>query len=134
MKVAISAVGSSLDAAIDQRFGRAAFLLIVDTETNTLISAINNTENANAASGAGVSAGQSVCNAGAEIVITGNVGPKAFQVLNAAGIKVFTGASGAVKNAIASQAKGSLDLATAGASAGPGGAGRGRGRGGGRGR
>ncbi len=87
MKVAISATGSSLDALMDQRFGRAAYFLMVETESLEF-EAIENS--GAAAGGAGIQAAQKVIDAGAQVVLTGNVGPNAMQVLQAAGIKIYT--------------------------------------------
>ena len=87
MKLAISATGSSLDALMDQRFGRAAYFLMVETESLEF-EAIENS--GAAAGGAGIQAAQKVIDAGAQVVLTGNVGPNAMQVLQAAGIKIYT--------------------------------------------
>jgi len=88
MKLAISATGSKLEDLMDQRFGRAAYFLIVETETMEY-EAIENL--GAAAGGAGIQTAQKVIDQGAKVVITGNVGPNAMQVLQAAGVKIYTG-------------------------------------------
>lgn len=88
MKVAFSATGSDLDSDLDQRFGRAKQFIMVNTATNAA-SILENTQNMNATQGAGIQAAQNVVNAGATAVVTGNCGPKAFQVLQAAGVKIY---------------------------------------------
>jgi predicted Fe-Mo cluster-binding NifX family protein len=98
MKICISAVSGSLDAQIDPRFGRCQYLVIVDSETMEF-EAISNIA-ARAMGGAGIQAAQTVANKGAKIVITGNVGPNAYQVLSTAGIRIVTGASGTVKEVV----------------------------------
>ena len=57
-------------------------------------------DSTSAAHGAGIQAAQTAVNSGAKIVITGNVGPNAFKVLSATGIKVITGVSGTIKEAV----------------------------------
>ncbi|MDD2558934.1 MAG: NifB/NifX family molybdenum-iron cluster-binding protein [Desulfuromonadaceae bacterium] len=88
MNVAFSATGTDLDSDLDQRFGRAKQFIIVNTDTDAA-SILENTQNMNAAQGAGIQAAQNVVNAGATAVVTGNCGPKAFQVLQAAGVKIY---------------------------------------------
>jgi len=50
--------------------------------------------------GAGIQSAQLVASKQVKAVVTGNVGPNAFQTLQAAGVEVFTGASGTVKEVI----------------------------------
>jgi len=88
MKIAVTARGKELSSEIDLRFGRAKFLLVVDTETNNF-EVHDNELNLNAVQGAGIQTGQNIANLGVEAVITGNVGPNAFKTLNAANVKIF---------------------------------------------
>lgn len=88
MKVAVTSQGQTMDSMVDARFGRAQWFILVDTESGEH-EAMDNKQNLNAAQGAGIQAGQNVVELGAEAVITGNVGPKAFRVLQTAGIKIY---------------------------------------------
>jgi len=99
MKIAVSTGGNSLDGAMDARFGRAPRFLIVDTSDGSF-TAVDNLHNLNAAQGAGIQAAMTVVKAGAGAVITGHCGPKAFQVLAAAGIMVFNTDAATVKEAV----------------------------------
>ncbi len=99
MIIAISSSGETLDSPVDPRFGRAAYFVAVDSE-NGSFEAHSNAQNLNAAQGAGIQAAETVSRLGAEVVVTGHCGPKAFRTLSAAGIKVVTGAEGTVKDAI----------------------------------
>ena len=99
MMIAITAQQDNMDGPVDPRFGRARWFIVYNTETDES-TANNNEQNLNAAQGAGVQAAQNVARLGAKAVITGHVGPKAFATLQAAGIEIFTGASGTVKEAI----------------------------------
>jgi predicted Fe-Mo cluster-binding NifX family protein len=103
MKVVVTARGPELDAAIDPRFGRAAWLQVVDTATGRHV-AVNNEVNLNARQGAGVQAAQAVARQQAEALLTGHCGPKAFRVLRAAGVEVYTGLTGTVREALAEMA------------------------------
>jgi len=98
MRIAISATGTNLDADVDPRFGRCPYFIIVDLETERVEVVPN--EYTVAGGGAGISTAQMVANAGVNVVLTGNVGPNAYQVLRAAGIQVVTGVSGKVKDAL----------------------------------
>lgn len=107
MKIAVSSAEGDLDASIDRRFGRAAVFVVQNTETGeTTVTA--NEQNVNAAQGAGIQAAQKVARAGADVVITGHCGPKAFRTLHAAGIAVVIGASGTVRRAISDYENGVL--------------------------
>ena len=99
MKIAITSNGKELTSAVDPRFGRAEFFIIYDT-TDDSFSVVDNQQNLNARQGAGIQAGQSLVNTGATALLTGNCGPKAFNVLSAAGIKVYLGATGTVQDAV----------------------------------
>jgi len=98
MRIAISATGPTLDAEVDPRFGRCQYFIIVDPETMEF-EALENS-NAVAAGGAGISTGQMIAGKGVKVVLTGNCGPNAYQVLSAAGLQVITGVSGKIKDAI----------------------------------
>ena len=98
MKMAVSAAGTDLDAQVDPRFGRCQHFIVVDPDTMEF-EALDNSS-AMSAGGAGVATGQMIAGKGVDVVLTGNCGPNAFQVLNAAGIGVMTGVSGAVRDAV----------------------------------
>ncbi|MFA5088778.1 MAG: NifB/NifX family molybdenum-iron cluster-binding protein [Candidatus Omnitrophota bacterium] len=104
MKICITAEGKTLDSTVDARFGRCKYFLVVDTET-LQCEAIEN-HGMNASGGAGIQAGQLIAKAGVQAVLTGHVGPNAFQTLQAAGIEVFTGASQTVRETIEQYKKG----------------------------
>ncbi|GAH71879.1 unnamed protein product [marine sediment metagenome] len=87
-----------MDSQVDPRFGRAAYFVIVDTETMDF-SVIEN-ESAAAAGGAGISSGKVVIDADVEAVLTGNCGPNAERTLTAAGVKLYTAVTGTVAEAV----------------------------------
>ncbi len=98
MKLCISSTGQNLAAVVDPRFGRATSYIIVDSDTNAFEYVEN--PSAMAGGGAGTKAAQLVINKGVQAVLTGNIGPNAFAVLNAAGIQIYTGVSGTVQQAV----------------------------------
>jgi predicted Fe-Mo cluster-binding NifX family protein len=106
MKIGISATEKTLEGIMDQRFGRTAFFLIADSETMQF-KAIDNT--AASAGGAGITAAQMMVDKGVQAVVTGNVGPNAISVLNAAGIPVYRGKSASVRQNIEEFQKGTLE-------------------------
>ena len=97
-KIAVSSTGDNLESQVDPRFGRCAYFIFVDTDTMEY-EAVQN-PNVSAASGAGIQTAQLVANKEVECVLTGNVGPNAFQTLQAGGVNVIAGATGMVKDAI----------------------------------
>ena len=108
MKIAITAQGEKVSSEIDLRFGRAKWLIVVDTETGDF-EAHDNVVNLNAVQGAGIQTGQNIANLGVEAVITGNVGPNAFKTLNAADVKIFLAEKKTVQEAIDSFKAGNLE-------------------------
>lgn len=99
MKIAVTSLGESLESPVDQRFGRARYFVLYDTESGEW-SAHDNKQNLEAAQGAGIQAGQHVADLQAAAVITGHCGPKAFRILSAAGIDLYQEAVGSVQDAI----------------------------------
>lgn len=106
MKIAITASRPDLDSDVDSRFGRCGYFIILDPETMDF-EAIEN-DSAMASGGAGVSAAQLIAGQGVETLLTGNCGPKAYQALSAAGIKVMTGVTGKIEKAVQSYKTGEL--------------------------
>lgn len=98
MKIAISATGVSLDAEVDPRFGRCQYFVIIDPDTMQFESMQN--PNTMAAGGAGISTGQAIANSGVQVVLTGDYGPNAYQVLSATGVQVITGVAGKIRDAV----------------------------------
>ena len=109
MKLAISSAGKSLESETDPRFGRCKYFLVIDMETEEFEVVLN--ENADRMGGAGIKAAQLVADLGLGSVITGNIGPNAFEVLNTAGIQIMTGATGTVADAIEAYKQGQLQRA-----------------------
>jgi len=96
MKICITAEGDNLESRVDPRFGRCAFFILLETETMEF-EAVRNSQ---AAGGAGIQSGNIVVDKEAKVLLTGNIGPNAFQVLQAAGIEIVTGISGTVQQAV----------------------------------
>ena len=108
MKIAITAQDKELSSEVDLRFGRARWLIVLDTETGDY-KAHDNVLNLNAIQGAGIQTGKNIANLGVEAVITGNVGPNAFKTLNAANVTIFLSKTQTVKDAVASFKAGGLE-------------------------
>lgn len=140
-RIAVSSQGETLDSQVDPRFGRAAYFVVQDEDGGVF--AVDNTAAGRMSSGAGIQAAETLAKAGVQKVLSGLVGPKAMNALDAAGIEVIQGARGRVADALAAYEQGRLAQAATQAVAaaqpaagamGPGqgrGMGRGRGMGGG---
>ena len=107
MKIAVTASGETLDSAVDPRFGRAPFFLVYDPDTGGH-EVVDNGQNFVRPQGAGVQAAGCVSRAGAEYVITGHCGPKAFQALQRSGIVVLQVTGGTVREALDAFGRGEL--------------------------
>ena len=110
MKICVSANAGSLDAKIEARFGRCPFFVIVNSETMDY-EAVSNTA-VNAMGGAGIHAAQTIVDKDIAVVLTGNIGPNAYRVLSAAGIRMVTGVSGTVRHAVEQYQEGILSETT----------------------
>ncbi len=112
MKICITSTGPTLDSDMDPRFGRCQYFLFIDSDTQAF-EAVEN-PNLSASGGAGIQSAQLVANKGVEALITGQVGPNAFTTLQAAGIKILTGASGKVQEVLEKYQKGQISSSAQG--------------------
>ncbi|MEJ2201931.1 MAG: NifB/NifX family molybdenum-iron cluster-binding protein [Desulfuromonadaceae bacterium] len=112
MIIAITAQGPDPDSLVDQRFGRAYWILFYDRDKDRW-DAMENTASRNASQGAGILAAQQLADRRAEVLVTGMTGPKAFRALQAAGIQVLHGATGTAREALQAYRQGTLTEATA---------------------
>jgi len=99
MIIALTTSGEELSSPLDQRFGRTPKIFVYDSEQNSHTT-IDNTVNLNAVQGAGIQTAQNVAKSGAEIIITGHCGPKAFRVLSKAGITIYLSQAKTIQDAI----------------------------------
>ncbi len=109
MKIAVTSKGTNLDSQVDPRFGRAAYILIIDSETFDF-EVLDNKENVNALKGAGIQAAKMVSEKQAEVLLTGFCGPNAFKVMKAAKIGVANNAEGSVRDVVKAYLDGKLPL------------------------
>lgn len=102
--ICVTSSGNTLESMVDPRFGRCLYFIFVDPGSMKF-EAVEN-PNLTVLGGAGIQSAQMVVEKGVEAVITGNVGPNAYQVLQAGGVKVITGIGGTVKEAVENYRKG----------------------------
>ncbi len=105
--LAITSHGEGPEARVDSRFGRCEYITFYDQDKKEYFAREN--PFLSQAGGAGISTAQYLSENDVEVLITGNVGPKAMQTLQAAGIKVYTGVSGTVKEAVEAFEAGKLE-------------------------
>lgn len=110
MKVAVTSIGPTVESAIDPRFGRCSFFIIVESHDMSN-EAIDN-ENSSLGRGAGIQAAQLMAHKGVKAVLTGNCGPNAYKTLKAAGIDVYAGCGGTVSEVVERFKSGHLRIAT----------------------
>jgi len=106
-RIAITSTDGTIDGAVDERFGRAAKIVVINLDTG-YNETIDNAANVGAPRGAGIRTARNIIDAGATIVISGHLGPNAFTLLAAAGIEVFTASNMTVREACESCKSGNL--------------------------
>lgn len=107
MKIVVSAKGQDPESEVDPRFGRAFCFLVFDTE-NGVWQTVDNAQALSAAHGAGIQSAETVCRLGANIAISGHVGPKAFTVLAAGGVRAYRGDARSAREAVEAFQRGEL--------------------------
>ncbi|TRO81896.1 NifB/NifX family molybdenum-iron cluster-binding protein [Trichloromonas acetexigens] len=107
MKIVVTTSGNDLQAPLDPRFGRAVGYLLYDTES-AAFELIDNAKAQETSHGAGILAAERVARTGAKALITGHCGPKAFRVLQAAGVKVYNCEAATVAEALEQYRAGKL--------------------------
>jgi len=110
MKIVISTEGKGLDTRVDPRFGRCEWFISVDSDSMDFDCTANSA--VNSSQGAGIQAAQFVVDSQAEALVTGHVGPNAFEVLEASGIKIYDGTGLTAKQAIEELNSGKLSEIT----------------------
>ena len=108
MKIAITSMDGTLEGMVDERFGRARKLVVYDVGADTFEVA-ENSKQMNLSQGAGIQAAQNVVNLGVRAIVSGHLGPKAFQVLRSAGVDTYSAVNMTVADAIKQYRDGSLN-------------------------
>jgi len=129
MRIVVTADGAGLDAPASTVFGRCRSYVFVETDSMEAETLENPA--IDSASGAGIQAAQFVVEKGAKAVVTGNVGPNAYSVLQASNVPVYLLEDGTVRDVVEAYREG--ELSETGGATGPAHAGLGRGRAAGRG-
>jgi len=106
MKVAVPSKGETLDSPVDDRFGRCSFLILVDSESMSF-EAIKN-PGLKESDAAGVQTSQVLIGRGVDASVVINIGHNALVTLSGAGIDVYVGGAGTIRDAIVKLRKGEL--------------------------
>jgi predicted Fe-Mo cluster-binding NifX family protein len=109
MRIVVTSTGGDLDAPASPMFGRCPFYIFVDTDS-WKFEAVDNPA-ISAAGGAGIQAAQFVVERGAQAVLSGHVGPNAFNILRAANVPVHITSGGTVRDAVEAFGAGKLPSA-----------------------
>ncbi|NYB27611.1 MAG: NifB/NifX family molybdenum-iron cluster-binding protein [Methanobacteriaceae archaeon] len=128
MKIAITSTGNNLDSEVSLVFARSPYFIVADLEDGDIkeTSAVENPSKNER--GAGISAAQFIANKNVDALISGAVGPNAFNILKQIGIEVYKLQSGTVKENLKLFTENKLDEITSSSSGGPIAGGRGPGR------
>lgn len=107
MLIAIPAEGKTLDDFINDRYARAEYFVIYDTEKDEIVEVIEN--DSSEAHGKGPKVSQMLSEKGVKALISQNVGKNAFDVLKAAKIEIYQANKDTLKNIIREFKEGKLE-------------------------
>ncbi|ACL70588.1 NifB/NifX family molybdenum-iron cluster-binding protein [Halothermothrix orenii] len=112
MKIALTCgEKNGLNSKVTTRFGRSSFFAYVNGTDSKEVDIMENPAH-NSPSGAGVLAAQTLIDEGVGVLITGQVGPKAFSALKAGGVKIYSYKGGTIKKALEEYENGNLEEIT----------------------
>ena len=106
MKVAVASSGENLSSKLADRFARAEYFIIYDTESGNYEVVENTTAEAH---GAGPRVVQMIASYGVDAMIVPGMGGNAFSALMAAGIKAYLGKPVSVEENIKMLQNGELE-------------------------
>ena len=106
--IAISSLGRCLDDQLDPVLGRAALFLLIQSSDESY-SVLDNSAAERSAQGAGLHTAETLIKRGVGVVISGDCGPKALEVLKSAGVHVLRAPGGTVRQALSAWREGTLD-------------------------
>ena len=86
MKIAIQ---TNDKKTVGENFGRALYYAVYDTDSGEM-TFLSNEENASAAHGVGIQAAALMSREGVSVILSYHVGPKAGEILERNGIRVYT--------------------------------------------
>ena len=98
MIICLPADGNNENSTVSASFGRCPYYAFYDTEKDQFEMVPNPA--ANAMGGAGIQASQFIVNKGANVVLTANMGPNSGEVLSSVNIKIITGVTGTLRDAV----------------------------------
>ncbi len=107
MKIAVSAAGKTIVNLLDMRFGRCEYFQIHNTESGE-IKVLEN-QGKNASGGAGISASNQLIDENIDVIITGNLGPNAFEIIEKSGVRAYKCDGIVIAEAIEKYKKGELE-------------------------
>ncbi|SLM32764.1 Putative hypothetical protein with 2 PDZ domains and 3 NifX/NifB domains. Named MamT* in Genebank [Desulfamplus magnetovallimortis] len=95
-KICVASTGTSINSKIADLFEKAPYFLIIGFGSMEVVSNPNLTDK----TGSGIQSAQLVVSEGADVVITNDIGIRAIEELNRLQVKVYTGVTGTVRDAL----------------------------------
>lgn len=111
IKIAISSTGKNINDNVSSNFGRCPYFIFIEIfekgQKTKKIETIEN-ENADQRGGVGVTSAQLMAEKNADVIIAGNIGPRALDTLKQFDIEVYLG-SGSGEKVLQEFAAGKLE-------------------------